>query len=185
MPPEDLVFHKFYINKTSFSKKPKKKKKKEAVDDEAAEELYEVDGGDESDNDEIENMLDSANISLEANSNYDYNDLDLVANDDDADLVNASDTEMDVLQAIGGQGEEEEADDDSLGDVDGGDVYDGSDEDTFRQKKRKPKSRGKTGASPFASLEEYEHLLNEDNPIKGKDERKKQLKSKKKRKWSD
>lgn len=171
----------------SSSKKPKKKKKKEAVDDEAAEELYEVDGGDESDNDEIENMLDSANLSSEANSKYDYDDLDLVANDDDDDLVNTSDTEMDVLQAIGGQGEEEEADDEdsSQGDIDSGDVYDGSDEDAFPQKKRKPKSRGKTGASPFASLEEYGHLLNKDNPTKGKAERKKQSKSRKKRKSSD
>ena len=51
VPPEDLVFHKFYTNKMSLSSKPKKKKKKSA-DEEAAEELFdvdngEVDGGDE------------------------------------------------------------------------------------------------------------------------------------------
>ncbi|KAB1218311.1 CCAAT/enhancer-binding protein zeta [Morella rubra] len=36
VPPEDLVFHKFYVNKMNSSKKPKKKKKKKAAEEEAA-----------------------------------------------------------------------------------------------------------------------------------------------------
>ncbi|KAJ1407043.1 CCAAT-binding factor [Sesbania bispinosa] len=87
VPPEDLVFHKFYTNKMS-SSKPKKKKR--SADEEAAEELFdvddgEVDGGDESDNEEIENLLDSAD--QESDGGYDYDDLDKVANEDDEDLI--------------------------------------------------------------------------------------------------
>ncbi|MBA0695605.1 hypothetical protein Goari_002218, partial [Gossypium aridum] len=44
VPPEDLVFHKFYMNKMNSSKKPKKKKKKKAAEGEAAEELFDVGG---------------------------------------------------------------------------------------------------------------------------------------------
>ncbi|KAG2389860.1 uncharacterized protein HKW66_Vig0179330 [Vigna angularis] len=63
---EDLVFHKFYTNKMSLTTKSKKKK---SADEEAAEELFdiddgEVDGGDESANEEIKNMLDSTDPSF-------------------------------------------------------------------------------------------------------------------------
>ncbi|MBA0869976.1 hypothetical protein Goshw_006001 [Gossypium schwendimanii] len=182
VPPEDLVFHKFYMNKMNSSKKPKKKKKKKAAEGEAAEELFDVggnvvdddyvDGGDDSDNEEIENILDSANPSLDADGDYDYDDLDNVANEDDDDLIgDASDAEMDIpSDDTDGEGFDVDAGTDSIND-DGddaitiGDADDLSDgEDEFHQRKRKRKSGKKTSASPFASLEDYEHLLNEDSP---------------------
>ncbi|KAJ6701129.1 CCAAT-BINDING FACTOR-RELATED [Salix koriyanagi] len=54
VPPEDLVFHKFYVNKMNTSK-PKKKKKKKAAEEEAAEDLFDVgdgDGGGDDDDDD-------------------------------------------------------------------------------------------------------------------------------------
>ncbi|KAF5931690.1 hypothetical protein HYC85_027861 [Camellia sinensis] len=191
VPPEDLVFHKFYMNKMSASKKQKKKKKKGA-EDEAAEDLFGVDGDDESDNEEIENMLDSANPSLEADSDYDYDDLDQVAIEDDDDLVgNVSDEEMDIPSDIAeGEDDEDANNNDSGGeddDVDIGDADDGSDEgeeDVFDQRKKKRKSNRRPGASPFASLEEYEHLLDEDAPTENKSGEQKKARSKKKRKKS-
>lgn len=196
VPPEDLVFHKFYMNKMNSSKKPKKKKKKGA-EDEAAGDLFDVDGdddvegGDESDNEEIDNMLDSADLS---DGDYDYDDLDKVANEDDDNLVDdAGDPEMDAPSDIA-EGEDFDAIADDMSDnddhdddvqVDIGDVDDGSEEDgRFDQRKRKRKSRVKAGASPFASLEDYQHLLDDDNPSEKGSTREKKRKSKKKRKLS-
>ncbi|KAK9289711.1 hypothetical protein L1049_007870 [Liquidambar formosana] len=190
VPPEDFVFHKFYMNKMSSSKKPKKKKKK-GPEDEAAEELFQVDAGGESDNEEIENMLDSVDPLLEReDGEYDYDDLDQVANEDDDDLVgDISDAEMDIPNDIAeGEDFDATADNDSSDDDSGGVAYadDGSDdEDQPDQRKRKRSRSGrKTGVSPFASLEDYEHLLNEDCPKKKECERKKPQ-SWKKRKSSD
>ncbi|OMO70572.1 CCAAT-binding factor [Corchorus capsularis] len=179
VPPEDLVFHKFYMNKMNSSKKPKKKKKKGA-EEEAAEELFDVGGNDdddymggadESDNEEIENLLDSTNPSLDADGDYDYDDLDQVANEDDDDLIgDASDAEMEIPSddadgddfdvAAGDDGIDGDDDAIDIGDVD--DISD--DENEVHPRKRKRKSGKKASASPFASYEDYEHLLNEDSP---------------------
>ncbi|XP_031280380.1 CCAAT/enhancer-binding protein zeta isoform X2 [Pistacia vera] len=188
--PEDLVFHKFYMNKMNSTKKPKKKKKKGA-EDEMADEL--LDGGvgdDDSDNEEIENILDSSNPSLKADGDYDYDDLDQVANEDDEDLVgDVSDAEIDAPSNIA-EGEDFDAiaddvgGDDDVG-VDIGDAEDESDgEDELNQRKRKRKSGGKSAATPFASLEDYEHLLNEDSPTETEPTGKKKSKSRKKKKSS-
>ncbi|KAJ8553210.1 hypothetical protein K7X08_023888 [Anisodus acutangulus] len=99
VPPEDLVFHKFYVNKMKSSKKPKKKKK--TPEDAAAEEFLVADGSDvddeideedaadESEKEEIDSMLESESggLPLEANGEYDYSDLDEVANEDDDELI--------------------------------------------------------------------------------------------------
>ncbi|GFZ04314.1 CCAAT-binding factor [Actinidia rufa] len=162
VPPEDLVFHKFYMNKMS---------------------------DDESDNEEIENMLDSANPSLEAGGDYDYDDLDQVAIEDDDDLVgNVSDEEIDVPSDIA-EGEDDYDDANSNftddNDVDVGDADDGSEEEAvFEQRNRKRKSGLQTAASPFASLEEYEHLLDEQTPARSKSAKGKNSTSKKRRKKS-
>ncbi|XP_031280379.1 CCAAT/enhancer-binding protein zeta isoform X1 [Pistacia vera] len=188
--PEDLVFHKFYMNKMNSTKKPKKKKKKGA-EDEMADEL--LDGGvgdDDSDNEEIENILDSSNPSLKADGDYDYDDLDQVANEDDEDLVgDVSDAEIDAPSNIA-EGEDFDAiaddvgGDDDVG-VDIGDAEDESDgEDELNQRKRKRKSGGKSAATLFASLEDYEHLLNEDSPTGTEPTGKKKSKSRKKKKSS-
>lgn len=191
VPPEDLVFHKFYMNKMSSTKKPKKKKKKGA-EDEAAEELFGGDEGDyESDNEEIDNMLDSVVPSLEADGEYDYDDLDQVAIEDDDDLVGyvSDEEEVDVQSDIAvGEEEDADGDDDDVDDVDIGDADDGSDEEEdllLDQGKRKRKSKGRSAASPFASLEEYEHLLDEDSTAKDKSAKRKNSTSKKKRKKSN
>ncbi|XP_038681839.1 CCAAT/enhancer-binding protein zeta [Tripterygium wilfordii] len=180
VPPEDLVFHKFYTNKMNSTKKLKKKKKKEAEEEEAAEEFVGMDGGDVSDDEEIDNMLDSTDLSFEeANGEYDYDDLDKMADDDDEELVgDVSDAEMDIPSdtAEGSEGDFEaipdnvSVDSDGDDDVNIGDADDDSEAgDDFNLKKRKQKSGGKVGASPFASLEDYAHLLNEDSspPEKG------------------
>ncbi|XP_010033666.2 CCAAT/enhancer-binding protein zeta [Eucalyptus grandis] len=205
VPPEDLVFHKFYINKMNSSNKQKKKKKKKGADEEAAEELYdvddaEVDGGDESDNEEIENMLDSADISLDGNGEYDYDDLERVAAEDDDDLAgDASEGETDLPFDMD-EGEEDDIgpiEDDDIGPIedDGSDDEDDEDdvaigvaddetdeeEDSSHRRKGKRKSRGKTSASPFASLEDYEHLFKEDTEDAGSQKStKKKSKSRKK-----
>uniref|UniRef100_A0A2P2P5L9 Uncharacterized protein MANES_09G018800 n=1 Tax=Rhizophora mucronata TaxID=61149 RepID=A0A2P2P5L9_RHIMU len=131
-------------------------------------------------------MLDSAHLSFEADGEYDYDDLDQVANEDDEDLIGiTSDVEVDVsLDDVEGEdfgtivnsdGEMPEDDDDDeagvMEDKDGGD-----------KRKRKGKSKSKKGASPFASIEDYEHLLREDSPTRKKSTRKKIPKSQKKRK---
>ncbi|XP_024024531.1 CCAAT/enhancer-binding protein zeta [Morus notabilis] len=185
VPPEDLVFHKFYVNKINSSKKQKKKKKKKGADDEAAEELFGAGDDDESDNEEIENMLDSANISTNADGDYDYDDLDQVAEEDDEDLVgNVSDAEdADIPSDIAEEedfdataNESDDGDEDSdiinIGDADDG---------GFEQRRRKRKP-GKSRVSPFASLDDYEHLLNEDVPPEEEPAKKKSKKSKSRRK---
>lgn len=195
VPPEDLVFHKFYMNKLNTTKKPKKKKKKKGAEDEAAEELFDVNGDDydeESDNEEIDNMLDSTDLSLEGDGDYDYDDLDKVADADDDDLVgDASDTEMDApsdsvegedFDAVTNHFSHSDDDDDNV-QLDIGDEDDGSDEDgKFDQKKRKRKSPGKARASPFANFEDYQHLLDDDDPSEKKSARVEKPKSKKKKK---
>ncbi|KAK1575937.1 hypothetical protein Q3G72_009611 [Acer saccharum] len=198
VPPEDLVFHKFYMNKMNSTKKSKKKKKKTSAEDEAAEDLFNVDGDDDmeggvddSDNEEIDNMLDSANLS---DGDYEYDDLDKVVNEDDDDLVgNAGDAETDAPSDTI-EGEDFDISDDARSDNDDddvdiniGDADYGSDddEDEFNQRKRKRKPGKKAGASPFASLEEFEHLLNEEDESptkKTKSTDKKKPKSRKKRK---
>ncbi|KAL2555049.1 CCAAT-binding factor [Forsythia ovata] len=174
VPPEDLVFHKFYMNKMNSSKKPKKKKKKTA-DDEAAEEFYAVDGvgdDDESDNEEIENVLDSANPSLEVNGDYEYDDLDKIANEDDDDLIgrgsdeedfpsDVANMEIDYAETLSGEDENEGEEDD---DIAIGEADDESDmDDSFYQSKKKQKSNKHSAASPFASLEDYQHLMDDSN----------------------
>ncbi|CAK8538740.1 unnamed protein product [Lathyrus sativus] len=183
VPPEDLVFHKFYTNKKSSSSKPKKKKKKTA-DEEDAEDYFDVgdddvDGGDESDNEEIEDLLDSADPSLGPDGDFDYDDLDKVANEDDDDLIgDVSDGEIDI--DIPSDMEEDDADDgsDDNNDLQIGDIDEEEDvvEDQVDKRKRKRKVGGKSGASPFASYEEFEHILEDDST----EDKKKSKKRKKK-----
>ncbi|KAI3838081.1 hypothetical protein MKW98_009032 [Papaver atlanticum] len=206
--PEDLVFHKFYTNKMNSSKKPKKKKK--VAEDEATEELLGFDrgdgseddiggdddggedeiGGDESDNEEIDNLLDSGDLPLdEAAGDYDYDDLDQVAEEDDEDLIGGSgddDAEMDILSDVA---DEDDADADlpvNIGDSDD-DTNEEEDDMVHNKRKRNRKGGRKAGASPFASIEDYDHLLKDENdPSKDSStEAKKKSSSRKKRKQSD
>lgn len=181
VPAEDVVFHKFYTNKMTSTKKTKKKKKK-AAEDEAAEELYDInDQGDESDNEEIDDILDSVNPrEADRGGDYDYDDLDEIANEDDDDLIgNESDEEANLLSDPGSDSDDagisfNEDDDVILEEADDSDA-----DNNHHQKKRKRKSIAKTSKSPFASIEEYEHLINENNPeVKASNRNNKQPKTK-------
>ncbi|MCL7036567.1 hypothetical protein MKW94_002438 [Papaver nudicaule] len=207
--PEDLVFHKFYTNKMMSSKKPKKKKKKAAEDE--ATDFFGIDkvdgdgsedeiggeddggedeiGGDESDNEEIDNLLDSGDLPLdEAAGDYDYDDLDQVAEEDDEDLIGGSgddDAEMDILSDVA----DEDDDNDvpvNIGDSDG-DINEEEDAMLHNKRKRNRKGGRKAGASPFASIDDYDHLLKDENePSKDPSTKaKKKSSSRKKRKQSD
>ncbi|KFK41662.1 hypothetical protein AALP_AA2G156700 [Arabis alpina] len=194
--PEDLVFHKFYVNKMANSTKlSKKKKKKKLPDEEAAEELYDVndgdgggnydsdvefDGGDESDNEEIDNMLDNVDDDAveEEGGEYDYDDLDRVAGEDEELLGDASDAEMDTdmdtdMDILSGEDIDDDIDDDNGGDDDS----DGDDGHVKKIKKEKRKRK-----SPFASLEEYEDLIERDEKDDSKSKRKATSEPKKKKK---
>lgn len=199
VPAEDLVFHKFYMNKMNTSKKPKKKKKKATTGDEDAADLFDVDGGgdddDDSDNDEIDNILDSAGVAMDADGDYDYDDLDQVANEDDENLLgnvsDVSDVNLDLPSDIA-EGEDFDAtansDESDDGDdaIDIGDVDEEDEEVLMESAQGKSKrKRSKAAASPFASLEEYEHLFNEAGPAEKESKSKKKPKSRKKRESSD
>ncbi|KAK6796071.1 hypothetical protein RDI58_009526 [Solanum bulbocastanum] len=168
VPPEDLVFHKFYVNKMKSSKKPKKKKK--TVEDDAAEEFLDADGSDiedeidedaadESENEEIDSMLESGVLPSEANGEYDYSDLDEVANEDDDELIgDVSDEDMDTLLA-------HDESDTNLGSDEDNDTEKANEEDDVHQRKNKrKKDKRVAGKSPFASLDDYEHLLKDESP---------------------
>lgn len=195
VPAEDLVFHKFYMNKLNSSKKPKMKKKKKGAEEEDAEELFDMDdgvveGGDESDNEEIENLIDTADMSGSEEGEYDYDDLGhVVAEDDDEDLVGDDNDEGGVgMPSTVGLGDEEDDDLEEVGTSDGedrdiaiGDEDDGLNEDnTSDLRKGKRKSQGKKGASPFANLEDYEHLFNDNDGNGALPKSRKKLKSSKK-----
>ncbi|KAG5380879.1 hypothetical protein IGI04_028721 [Brassica rapa subsp. trilocularis] len=192
--PEDLVFHKFYVNKMNSTKQSKKKKKKKLPEEEAAEELYDVndgdgggdydsdvefEAGDESDNEEIENLLDDVDDDAveEEGGEYDYDDLDKVVGDDDELVDDASDAEMDDTEMDMLDGEDVDEDGDDVGD-DGGDEDDDDDGGGGVGGNKKKKEKGKR-KSPFASLEEYEHLIDEDD---SKSKRKETSEPKKKKK---
>ncbi|KAG9457617.1 hypothetical protein H6P81_002125 [Aristolochia fimbriata] len=174
VPPEDLVFHRFYTNKMSSSNKPKKKKKKQSGD-EAADELFGEDAGDESE-DDIDALGPYADPPLGSDGEYDYDDLDKVAKDGDEDLLgDGSDADLDSpnepFDGIG-DGEIRSNDDtdderaihDDDGDSDnegnGHDYHEDANDSSQRSKKnKKRKLLGRSGTSPFASLEDYDHLL--------------------------
>lgn len=184
VPPEDLVFHKFYMNKTCCSKKVKKKKKQ--AEDEAAAELFDVAGSDESDNEEIEDMLGSGHLPLDKEGDYDYDDLDEVANDGDDDLIgNGSDGDADSpdddVGVDGGSDDGDDGDDGSIGGWDSDDGDGGEEFTVLGGNNKKRKRGGKSKASPFASLEDYDHLLNDNGSKKGKDKGNKRKKHRKSR----
>ncbi|XP_072984339.1 protein SLOW WALKER 2 [Typha latifolia] len=195
VPPEDVIFHRFYMNKTSSSKKPKAKKKT-LLDDEDAEELV-LDASDESEG-EIDDMLGSGRQTLEEpEGDYDYDDLDRVANEDDDDLLgNDSDVEAgsptnhNTSEGVHSSDDEGSLDmwdddakehndvDDDDDDNDADDYSSGGDDDkpnlvVANRKKRKIGAKGRP--SPFASLEDYEHLMtnNEEKTTNRKQKKKK------------
>ncbi|CAH9118594.1 unnamed protein product [Cuscuta europaea] len=176
VPPEDLVFHKFYLNKMKSSKKLKKKKKTRD-DDDVADEI--LDGQvsdddedfdvDESDDEEIDNMLDTADPDFEEDGeeeDYDYDDLDKAVDasaDELVDDVTDDDSDVNIPSNVS----DEEHDDDSI--------------DHNHLRKRNEKTLKRKTTSPFADLEEYEHLLEDEGPTEVTGEKKNKEKRKKKK----
>lgn len=211
VPPEDIVFHRFYMNKSG-PVKPKAKRKSSILDEDTGELLADNDdvASDES-GDEIQDLGDD----LAEDGEYDYDDLDSNAFDEEKDLLgDDSDVELDDMSddsasRDGGSENEDEDGIASLIDVDAevlesGSDLDGnfSDEDMVgaggvpnaknKMARQKRKHGVKSGPSPFASLEDYEHLMAgdaEEATLKQKhkatgragSEKKPKLKSQKKR----
>ena len=181
VPPEDIVFHRFYLNKTG-PVKPKAKRK-DSVLDEDAELLADNNADDASDEsgDEMQDLGDG----LTDDGEYDYDDLDSNAFEEEKDLLrDDSDVELDDISDDAASRDEGSEDDDgisslagldaealeSAGDSDGNlsddEVVDaGKGGGSYAEKKgagRKHKRGVKSGSSPFASLEDYEHLMGGD-----------------------
>jgi len=161
--PEDVVFHKFYLAKANSSKrKPKKKKEKEIDDEPIRDDLIVEDaeddfaGGDESDNDEIDNLIEQdagLDIQYQSGGEYDYEKLDEVLElDDEALLADDSEGDTDIVEDASGDDEThvDELDFDSEAISIAG-----------KTKQKKRKASAKSGQSPFATLEDYSHLLND------------------------
>ncbi|ERN00655.1 CCAAT/enhancer-binding protein zeta [Amborella trichopoda] len=203
VPPEDLVFHRFYMTKsTSSSRKKLKKKKKdreeagelfevdnngeeedleEEEDVEEVDEVEEVDGGDDSEDEEIDGLLEpefGAQKSLTvSDGEYDYDKLDEVIMEEDDELIaDDSDGNMDFPNDDGGDGGYSDGDDDSYVDEDDMEASQKVD-----RKGNKRKSGARSGASPFASLEEYDHLLNDGEEIGEETRPQKKMKKKNKK----
>ncbi|OEL15322.1 CCAAT/enhancer-binding protein zeta [Dichanthelium oligosanthes] len=179
VPPEDIVFHRFYMNKSG-PVKTKAKRKGSDVDEDTGELLADNadDASDES-GDEMQDLGDG----LAEDEEYDYDDLDSNAFDEENELlgddidVELDDMSDDSTSMDGGS----ENDDDNIASLTGMDVEalesagdsddNSSDEEmadagnrgsSYAKKKVAPQKRklgAKSGRSPFASLEEYEHLM--------------------------
>ena len=154
VPPEDIVFHKFYANKSTSSRKKKKKKTTTIEEDE---ELVAIEN-DDSSNDEVEEMLGLPPLTSEdANGEYDYEDLDEVAVDDDDELIgDASDGEVED------DDDDDDNGDDENDDVDPNDVgiwngeSDGDEDLADVELRPKHKKNKRSQESPFVSVEDFE-----------------------------
>lgn len=162
--PEDVVFHKFYLAKANSSKRKPKKKKEKEIDDETIRDDLLVDdagddfaGGDESDNDEIDNLIEQdvgLDVQYQSDGEYDYEKLDKVLElDDESLLADDSGGDTDIVEDASGDDEtniDEELDFDSEAiDIAG------------RMKQKKRKASANPRQSPFATLEDYSHLLDD------------------------
>jgi ribosome biogenesis protein MAK21 len=179
VPPEDVVFHRFYMNKTG-PIKPKAKKKASVLDDDTGELLADEadDASDESD-DEMQDLEDGS----ASDGEYDYDNLDAKAFEEEGDLLR-DDSDVDELVDIsddeGMENDDDEDDDLNMSFMDSeAESADDSDDNTTEVKAaargQKRKHGAKSGSTPFASLEEYEHLMDgnaEKSMLKKKKQRK-------------
>ncbi|XBI47006.1 hypothetical protein VPH35_111084 [Triticum aestivum] len=154
VPPEDVVFHRFYMNKTG-PIKPKAKKKASVLDEDTGELLADDldDGSDESD-DEMQELEDES----AEDGEYDYDNLDAKAFEEEGDLLR-DDSDADVLDDISDDEDDDEDDGLNMSYVD--ESADDSDDDAT-DVKAAAAARGqkrKSRSTPFASLKEYEHLM--------------------------
>ncbi|CAL5080949.1 unnamed protein product [Urochloa decumbens] len=170
VPPEDIVFHRFYMNKSG---PIKLKAKKGSVLDEDTGELLA---------DNADDASDESGDEVAEDGEYDYDDLDSNVFDEEKDLLgDGSDVELDDISDSTSMDGGSENDDDDIASLTGMDAEaledaadsddDSSDEEmvdagndggSYTKKKvalQKRKHGVKSGRSPFASLEDYEHLM--------------------------
>ncbi|XP_078443907.1 CCAAT-binding factor isoform X2 [Wolffia australiana] len=177
VPPEDIIFHKFYANKTTSSKKKKKSKKKDMDEDE---ELAPVgsDGTDGSDDEEVENMLGLAPLaSNDIDKGYDYEDLDEVAAEDDEELIGDEDIDLDDDDDYDEfAGTEDDFDSDEVDPDGNGDDFSAlGDDDVWEDGSPQKQKKKKSHVSPFVSVEDFER--NKDKYLDGSGSRKKRKSS--------
>ncbi|KAG8048511.1 hypothetical protein GUJ93_ZPchr0009g334 [Zizania palustris] len=168
--PEDVVFHRFYMNKTG-PMKPKAKKKTSVLGEDAGELLgHDVDdASDASDESDDEQELGDGLIE---DGGYDYDNLDANTFEEEGDLLRYdSDVDFDISDETSSSrdgGTDDDDDDDAILNISSIDTEDlksanrsavnhSDGEVSVLGKKRKHAS--KSGASPFAKLEDYEHLM--------------------------
>ncbi|KAK1279902.1 hypothetical protein QJS04_geneDACA004839 [Acorus gramineus] len=175
VPPEDLVFHKYYMNKSNSEKKLKKKKK--VLGDEAVEELL---GGDDESDEDIDSAMGLEHMPVEDEGDYDYDNLDRIAEESDEDLVRggSDDDDMESAPLKTTDPSEDDGEDFDMDAMLSGD--DDDDEPSRTTKRQKRKSGGRDGGSVFASLEEYEHLLKDGDHGNGNENESKRRKRRKK-----
>ncbi|KQK00173.1 CCAAT/enhancer-binding protein zeta [Brachypodium distachyon] len=164
VPPEDVVFHRFYMNKTG-PIKPKAKKKASVLDEDAGELLADDvdDASDESD-DEMQDLGDESadDAEYEDDGEYDYDKLDAKAFEEEGDLLTDG-SDVDELDVISDEGDDDEDDGLSMSGMDAEDDSDNNIGDVKAAPRGQKRKHGKkSGSTPFASLEEYEHLMDGD-----------------------
>uniref|UniRef100_A0A0E0LYB7 CCAAT-binding factor domain-containing protein n=1 Tax=Oryza punctata TaxID=4537 RepID=A0A0E0LYB7_ORYPU len=152
VPPEDVVFHRFYMNKTG-PIKPKAKKKTSVLDEDTGE-LFAQDVDDASDESDDE-MQELGTGSIE-DGEYDYDNLDATAFEEEGDLLRYdSDVELNDISDDISSGAD--SDTEALKGANDSDDNDSDGEEPAQGQKRK--HAAKSGTSPFAKLEDYEHLM--------------------------
>eukprot|EP00252_Welwitschia_mirabilis_P019006 TRINITY_DN4287_c0_g1_i1.p1 TRINITY_DN4287_c0_g1~~TRINITY_DN4287_c0_g1_i1.p1 ORF type:complete len:1060 (-),score=290.87 TRINITY_DN4287_c0_g1_i1:464-3643(-) len=182
--PEDVVFHKFYVAKANSSKKPKKKKKQKDTDEALEDDLLgegnsdiedDFEGDDESDNDEIDKLIDeTAEGDNHSDEEYGYKKLGdgIDAVDDNNEeydyekLGDAIDFEDEDLLVDGGEDETQILEDISEHDVSDTDEklhsQSNSSDIIGNKKSKRGKSKEKIKKSPFASFDDYSHLMDDE-----------------------
>ncbi|KAJ3686788.1 hypothetical protein LUZ61_015952 [Rhynchospora tenuis] len=206
VPPEDLFFHQYYMSKSSSKNRKTKKKVQDDDEDETGGDfLLDGDAPVDSEEDEeeveeedaeIDDMMGGGSI-MSDQEEYDYDDLDRIGGDDEDELLgNAADAET------RGQEHDSDVEDNDIDSDAGNDDEDwfGSDVDEVEVdndddgatkeggRGRKRKHGGGVGGTPFASLEDFEHLMKDGEADKGKDKKlmgKEKTKNKNKDKKND
>ncbi|XP_006663966.1 CCAAT/enhancer-binding protein zeta [Oryza brachyantha] len=151
VPPEDVVFHRFYMNKTG-PIKPKAKKKTSVLDEDTGELFaHDDDASDESD-DEMQEL----GIGLIEDEGYDYDNLDATTFEEEGDLLRYdSDVELHDISDDTSSGLD--SDNEAVKSAKDSDGNNSDGEESVLGQKRK--HAAKSGESPFAKLEDYEHLM--------------------------
>ncbi|KAL6644210.1 hypothetical protein ACP70R_015818 [Stipagrostis hirtigluma subsp. patula] len=181
VPPEDVVFHRFYMNKTG-PMKLKAKRKGLVLDDDTGELLADdIDDASDGSDDEMQDMGDG----LGEDGEYDYDNLDadafeeeddLLRDDDDAEVDNISDdstssnerreyddgedssldvSDMEAKILESADDLDGNSSDEMMADVGvGGRGVSGAEKQVAPQKRKHSVKSG-----PFAKLEDYEHLM--------------------------